>query len=222
MVKTLEFVDFQDLTYCFSEFIPRSSRESFLKLNYKFECGKIYGIVSDYGCGSWGISTCISGGCSTDFCTGKIFLNGLEISPLELSKYACTVFDNVFDGINSSDNLLSARECISLALKKSGLEYTTQQIKKMFGLSDERFDRSLENVSGEIQRISIAVNFALGKDIFCFPWLNWHDLGLIDKSNLDMLKKHSKMVIIPTSQKSAIKKIADKMLIIKIDKISMK
>ena len=217
MIKTLEFVDFQDAIYCFSEYLQRSSKESFLKLNYKFECGKIYGIVSDYGCGSWGISNCVSGGCSTDYYTGKVFLNGSEILPAELSKHACVVFDNVFEGINSSDNLLSARECILLALKKSGLEYNVEQIKEMFGLSDERFDRSLKNVSGEILRISIAVNFALGKDIFCFPWLNRHDIGLINKDNLAMLKKHSKIVIIPTSQKNAVKKIADKLILLKTE-----
>ena len=188
-----------------------SSKESFLPMTYQFFGANIYGLISDFGCGSWAMATCLGGRC--DPIEGDIFLNDKKISDNELLKYSCFVGENTFDEINSKDDLLSAKACIEKALEISKLPYSVQEIKNLFGLSDERFERDLNYVSGEIWRISIAVGFALNREIFCYPWLNTHDVSAyLDISNIEELRKHNKIIIIPTcraSLKTSLKKSFD-------------
>jgi hypothetical protein len=54
---------------------------------------------------------------------GEVYLNGELIMGNDLSKSSCFISENQFDGINSSDDLLSAKECIEKALKISKLPY---------------------------------------------------------------------------------------------------
>ena len=121
--------------------------------------------------------------------------------------------ENVFEKVNSSENLLTAKECIEKALYISGLDYSTAEIKDIFSLSDQRFERPLEYVSGEIWQISTAVNFALGKDIFCYPWLNEFDIFRYETAcelgTIDFLKNKGKIVLVPSSQKNKLKRLCD-------------
>lgn len=216
MINSIQCVDFQDGVSCVSPLFQ--SKEGFLKLNYSFLSGNVYGIVSDFGCGSWGLVTCL-GGRGSDYYTGQMLINGTVAPPRDLLLYAAFIGENVFEGINSKRDILSPRKCIERALSISGQNYTVDEIKRMFSLSDERFERDLNYVSGEIDRISIAVNFALGKDIYCFPWLNEHDICNVSKTVLDILKAHKKIVLIPTSQRRQVKRLSDHLIIIRQGKI---
>ena len=89
------------------------------------------------------------------------------------------------------------------ALTISQLPYSVDEIKKMFALSNERFERDLFHVSGEISRISIAIGFAMNKAIFCYPWLNTHDVGVfVDYDIVKTLRKAGKIILIPTCPRS--------------------
>ena len=91
------------------------------------------------------------------------------------------------------------------------------QKKDIFCLSDGRFKRPLSEVSGEIWLISLAVNFALGKDIFCYPWLNQLDIERFktayEHNVIDFLKKENKIIIVPSSQKKILRRYCDHMII---------
>ena len=106
----------------------------------------------------------------------------------------------------------SAKQCIEEALKLSGQPYSVDDVKRLFGLSDERFERNLDNIGIEINRISVAINFALGKDIFCYPWLNEYDVESISCHIINVLKAHEKIVLIPTSQEKAVKKLCNHLI----------
>ena len=219
MINSIQCVDFQDGALCVSSLFQ--SREGFLKLNYSFLSGNVYGIVSDFGCGSWGLVTCL-GGRGSDYYVGQMLINGTVAPPGDLLSHAAFIGENVFEGINSKSDILSPRKCIERALSISGQNYTVDEIKRIFSLSDERFERDLNYVSGEIDRISIAVNFALGKDIYCFPWLNEHDICNVSKTVLCILKEHKKIVLIPTSQKRQAKRLSDYLIIFRRGKIIFK
>lgn len=219
MINSIQCVDFQDGVSCVSSLFQ--SKEGFLKLNYSFLSGNVYGIVSDFGCGSWGLVTCL-GGRGSDYYTGQILINGTVASPGDLLLYAAFIGENVFEGINSKRDILSPGKCIERALSISGQDYTVDEIKRMFSLSDERFERDLNYVSGETDRISIAVNFALGKDVYCFPWLNEHDICNVSKSILCILKEHKKIVLIPTSQKRKVERLSDHLICFSGGKIHCK
>jgi hypothetical protein len=81
----------------------------------------------------------------------------------------------------------------------------------MFELSDERFERDLDHVSGEIFRITAAIGFAEGKEIFCWPWRNAHEPGF-DPRVAKTLRDNGKIVLVPTCRsimKSPLKKAFD-------------
>lgn len=210
MIDTINLVNYQSSAECRTDW--QYDQEGFLKITYQFKKGNVYGIVSDFGCGSWGLVTCI-GGRGENYFTGKIMLNGYEILAQELSVYSAFLTEKIIPEINCIENLGSAKECIQKALDVSGQKYTVEDIKSIFHLSDERFDRPLDCVSGEIWIISMAIQFALGKEIFCFPWLNMQYIskfiGMCELGIIDFLRSTGKIVLIPTSQKKIVKKYCD-------------
>lgn len=220
MIDSIELDQYQNAANCKTD--QQSSRESFFKISYRFRKGNVYGLVSDFGCGSWGLTTCLGGrGDQND--SGKVLLNGQKVKSQQLSQYAAFVAERVIPEVNSTGALRSARECIGDALRLSGQAFTPEEIKSLFGLSDERFDRPLAQTSGEIWPISIAIQFALGKDIFCFPWMNMHDIsrfrGLWDMGIIQYLRESQKIVLVPTSQKKVVRKMCDHIIAFKKENI---
>lgn len=209
MISKLMCIKYRDSACCVSQLFQ--SKESFVEFSYDFSSGNTYGIVSDFGCGSWSLVTCLGGRGRDEYAYGEVLLDGKTASPAERRRESAFIGESVFDGINSPSEPLSPRGCIEKALQLSGLPYSPSDIKEIFQLSDERYERDLRYVSGEIGRISIAVSFALGKSIFCFPWSNEHDImNVLHLSKIiDFLKKSNKIVLIPTSQEKYVKKISD-------------
>jgi hypothetical protein len=184
-------------------------------MSYEFLGGNIYGLCSDYGCGSWGVSDCIGGRCSEY--EGSIQLNGKNVGCSELLAISCFVSEYSFLDEYPDKKILSARDAISNALASSNAPYTVDEIKRIFALSEERFDRDIWYVSGEIWRISIAVGFASAKDVFCFPWVNEREIDQVYLSALSILKKHSKLILIPSSQERSLKKICDHTILFRLN-----
>lgn len=214
MINFIKLIDFQDIVQCKS--CVFQSKETFMKINYEFKKGNVYGLASDYGCGGWGVATCLGGRSSNQY-FGKVLLEGIEINPQILAEYSCFVSENKFLELNLNQEMLTVRNCIEQALNLSNLSYSANEIKSMFCLSDERFDRPLNFVSGEIWQISIAIGFALGKDIFCYPWLNEHDIFRFEVAYkhgiIKLLKDSGKLVLIPSSQKQKLRKYCDHTII---------
>ena len=210
MITSLKIENYQDLVECKSPLYQ--SKESFLKCNCEFFAGNTYGVVSDFGYGSWGLVTALTRR-GTQNHSGTVFLNGKEIHFDKLLKYSCFISEKYFPDVNTADNLLTPKDCIEKALNISGQNYSVQKIKKIFCLTDNRFERCLEDVGSEIWLISAAVNFALGKDIFCYPWLNESDISWFEiacKCGVtDFLKDKKKIILIPSSQEKKIKRLCD-------------
>lgn len=220
MINSLKFIGFQDLVECQS--LTFQSRESFLPITYEFKPRNIYGLISDFGCGSWGLTTCVGGRSSKQY-SGKVLLNETEIAADELEKHACFVSENIYTGLNFEQELSTPRECIAKALSISSQPYSVDQIKSLFCLSDDRFERPLAYVSGEIWLISMAINFALGKQIFCYPWLNAMDFARFDIAYrhgiIKLMKNAGKIVLVPSSQKKALRKYCDHTILFDKQKI---
>ena len=224
MIETLELCNYTDLADCQCSW--QSSHEVFQPISCCLKKGNIYGFVSDYGCGGWGLVTCLGGRPTDGFGEGQVKLNGDIINPMDLKRYSAFIPESVFDGINASADTITARECIQKALELSKLDTTVDRIKNDFRLTDGRFDRPISFVSGEIWLISMAVQFALNKEIFCFPWLNMRnifrfevccELGIADK-----LRKAGKILLVPTSQLKIAKKHCDHVIVFEKRKISYK
>lgn len=208
---------FQDDVVCQSALF--TSRESFPQISHCFTGGNVYGIVSDFGCGSWGLVTCLGGRCGCP--EGGVFLNGKRIECRELKKYSCFVSESLYDGVNSAQDYMTPRRCIERALSMSGLPYTVGEIKEMFALSGDgidspaeigRFNRDLRYVSGEIWRISVAVGFAMGKEVFCLPWLNERDIVRVQEPYVKTLREKGMIVLIPSGHRKELKKACNEII----------
>lgn len=145
-----------------------------------------------------------------------MLLNGNKVNPRELKDKSCFIAENQIEGINTPIDMGTARTNIEKALAISGLPYSVSQIKELFHLSDGRFDRDFRYVSGEIWLMSMAIGFAMGKDLFCFPWLNKIEFyrASAAKPILMFLKEKGEIILISSSQKKELSKISDHRLIL--------
>lgn len=220
MIESLVVNEFQDLVHCKSE--NQQSIETFLKINYEFKKGNIYGFCSDFRCGSWGLATALGGRCSQNY-IGNIKLNNQKIQGEELKTYSCFISENKYDNISTEENTLTVKTCIEKALQLSSQRYTVSEIKDIFSLSDGRFERPIEYVSGEIWNISMAVNFAMGKEIFCFPWMNLYDISRFEIACelgiIKFLKDTGKIVLVPSNQRKILKKYCNHVILFKKEKV---
>lgn len=207
MIETLKLINYRNSAQC--ETIGMSCIDSFPATTYTFQSGKVYRLTSDFGCGSWGMVTCIGGRGDVEY-SGKIMLDDAEADARILKKHSGFIAESYFPDINTSDELCTTHECIYRALNISGLNYSTNEIKSIFHLTDNRFDRPLNQISGEIWLASAAIWFSLDKDIFCFPWLNMRNYFRFETMKefgiIDFLKKRKKLVLVPTSRKTFFEK----------------
>lgn len=54
---SIKINNFMSSACCHSQLY--SSKEGFLPITYQFFPGNCYGLISDFGCGSWALATCI-------------------------------------------------------------------------------------------------------------------------------------------------------------------
>lgn len=96
----------------------------------------------------------------------------------------------------------TVREQIDRNIKKNGSAISVADVQEMFHLSESRLDRPLYQNGNEALRAEAAIEFAAGKEVFCFPWFSARmlcyyagHLQIICKA----LSEKGKIVLIPTS-----------------------
>lgn len=126
----------------------------------------------------------------------KIAVNNNWISLNELSKFSCYI-DKV-DPLFSTEN--SVKEHIMQGLDHSKLKCSYDDIKNLFCIDSERFERPLKGVGNEIFKVMAAIGFSYDKEIFCFPWLSNRRFESYHENLttlLQILEKLEKTVILP-------------------------
>lgn len=172
--------------------------------NYTFEGGKAYGIIGEIGEGGWALSYILAGRCKP--LEGKIEINDIASDQKILQKYSCYVGEGI--SINKYKFLFkraTVRDLLHQGIRQRKCPNDCiDDIVNLFGLSKERLNRTIENYSGERWRASLAVGYANGRQIYCFPWLNsnWLNKYIIGMrefaSILALLKETGAIIIIPT------------------------
>lgn len=66
----------------------------------------------------------------------------------------------------------TAQKMLKKAVQKGNSAFSIDQLKEMLGLTEERYHRPLPYTGNEAWRITAAEGLALGKQIFCFPWMS--------------------------------------------------
>lgn len=196
--------------------IACTSREGFVPVSCTLGAGKAVGLRSEFGGGAWALTTCIGGRAEPQRQQdGRILWNGQHVTNGELAVRAC------FVGERPEEHRLkclypTVRGCMERALKKSGLPYTAEEIRAMFGLTDARFDRRIDRIGSEIWLASMAIGFAGGKDLYCWPWMYGqfeHYLRVAKELGiLDLLRQHGKLVLIPSANEVLLRDCCDCLL----------
>ena len=123
-------------------------------------------------------------------------VNGQVMPLADLTKYAC--YMDLKYPLFASNR--SVERLISSGLKKSGLQKTVKDIKNLFGLDDDRFQRPLKCVGNERFRAMAAVAYSYDKQIYCFPWMSKMRFDYYGKNIswlLQVLESLGKIIILP-------------------------
>lgn len=151
---------------------------------------------------------------------GEIWIDNNLVNVKDLKRYTCYVGEDA--GLRKWGGLkpMTVAEQIQYGVKK-GYSFcnSIEGIKLQFELSSGRFNRPIKYCSGERWRASMAIGYALGKRIYCFPWLNTRFIKSLSclKICFDLLLKHGAIIIIPTSKGSVLDEIVEHYEIINMD-----
>jgi len=126
----------------------------------------------------------------------NVMVNNCIISLNELSGLVCYM-DNI-DPLFTDGN--SIKKLIMRGLKRSKLNYSCEDIQKLFCIDSERFERPLTGVGNEIFKAMAAIGFSYKKEVFCFPWMSNNRFEYYHenlKVILEILENQEKVVIVP-------------------------
>lgn len=126
----------------------------------------------------------------------------VDDSCMELEKFTpvCCYLDQSYPLFSSSKTV---RNQVSKGLKKSGLNYTPDEICDMFKMEKFRFDRPIVATGNEKYKAMAAIGFSHGKEVFCFPWLSRMRYEAFHNHMphlLDTLEGLGKIVILPVGE----------------------
>ena len=185
--------------YCKSNFY---SAQDFLNSDFIYNFSKgINKLCGEIDSGTWAISYLISmyKYRPKDFVLfepPKITINDNSFNLNDFFEYTCYM-DKIYPLFANNSTV---EKLIVKGLKHSKSEYSTEEIKRLFKLDNERFKRSLNGTGNEVFKAMAAIGFAYGKEVFCFPWFsnmrfkNYHK-NITDL--LDVLSNLNKIVILP-------------------------
>ncbi len=126
----------------------------------------------------------------------NVEVNGSSIAIEDFCKISCYLDQMypLFSGKATVEHL------IQKAIKINKLSFSSEEIRITFGLTSERFHRSVKQVGNEIFKAMVAIGYCYGKRVFCFPWMSQKRFNGYHnhlKWLLDTLEKMDVAVIIP-------------------------
>lgn len=102
-------------------------------------------------------------------------------------------------------NNISVRKLIARGIKKNRLSISPDEVRTLFGIDENRFERSLSFVGNEIFKVMTAIGYCYGKQVFCFPWPSQKRFTNYRGNMtyvLDTLASLNKIVILPIGEYS--------------------
>ncbi len=183
--------------------------------SYCFNACKTYGIIGECGSGGWALSYTLTG--REKVTNGQVIINGRHIDSKDLQKYSFYVGEGISSGgFNIGKN--SVLKQLQAGIKISGRkDYSVEDIITLFGLSKDRLNYEVEELSWERWRASIAIGFAYEKSVYCFPWCStsWVN-DLILNSGIhrcfDILKQDGAIILLPTGNQQGVEYFIDEIV----------
>ena len=164
-VKSCGYVHCRSCFYTAQDIIQQYSE-------YDFEVGinKLYGEIDS---GVWAISYLLSMYKYKPkdfmlFSSTNIYVNETIMSLNDISQLSC--YMDASHPIFSSKK--SIRELVEKGISTSKLRCSSENIKTLFGIDNDRFERPLKETGNEIFKSMAAIGYSFDKELFCFPWLS--------------------------------------------------
>ncbi|MBQ7821276.1 MAG: hypothetical protein IJ391_03235 [Clostridia bacterium] len=199
MNNILKISEFDGFVHCKSMFGEYLSLCNDIQYNFNTGVNILHGDIDDY---PWAISYTLSNykQCCDDFILSgneKVVYNETELTLMDLNKFSCYIDRKI-----NNKQKGTVREHIKQGKLISESIHSFDDIKDLFALSEDRLDRTIDQVGNEFIRSLIAIEYVNGKDIFCFPWLSSKKYEYY-RANIDyvshILTQLGKIIIIPTN-----------------------
>lgn len=129
----------------------------------------------------------------------EVVVNDTTLPLNELLKYTCYM-DKLYPLFSTKK---SVRKLITQGIKKNKLNCTPEEIKDLFSLDDQRFERPVKYVGNERLLAMTAIGYVHGKQVFCFPWLSqarYNGFHGYMTESLKMLESLGKIAIVPVGE----------------------
>lgn len=173
--------------------------------NYEFFIG-INKLLGEIDSGNWGISYLISMYPYLSYLDKKLIfqppnaiVNNETLSLIELAKHTCYM-DRIYPLFSKKK---AVRTLVTKGLEKYHSKETAENIRDMFHIDPERFERPLSGIGNEIFKAMAAIGFSHEKQVFCFPWLSkmrfeYYHGNITDV--LNVLESWEKIIILPVGK----------------------
>lgn len=175
-------------------------RDTISNFDYQFKSGT-YVLQGECATGGWALSMLLAGKDKVQ--SGQIIMEDKKLNINDLQMRTCYVGEDA--GLKKCCGLLSmsVEEQILYGIKRRlSYDENVESIKSKFGLSDQRFNRKIKYMSGERWKASMAIGYALGKEIYCFPWMNSKTIRKLERCLricIPSLQLVDAIIIIPTT-----------------------
>lgn len=185
--KPMVFADFSETLFDFS---------------YRFEFGKSYLLDQELGFGGWAISWALGG--RMPLSKTAISIDSVHYEPKQLRKIAwCVELDGYKRKWYFPLQYKSVKHQVEDGLSKT--QHTSvAEIMENFLLAPSRYARPLTQQSSEKWRSGLAIAYAHGRSIYCFPHLDFYSKSIIReygqlwlKDIIQFLTNQGALVIIP-------------------------
>lgn len=185
--------------------------ETLSSFSYTFSSGNVYAIISEPGGGGWALSYLLAGRVRSY--KGNIYINRELLHSRMLGKYGWYVGEEMQERTLTS---FFRQKTVREQLESCNLDSSVvDRLIDMFELSPSRLDRQIKYISNERWNASAAIGLGLGRQVFCFPWLDdmWKS-AIRERLRhcSEILRQNNCIVIIPTSNLQIINDFVDEIV----------
>ena len=157
-------------------------------------------LIEDIDSGSWAIGYLLSMydviDESTLFEPLIAMVDGEEVQLQQLKHLACYM-DRSYPLFSSKSTV---REIVTRGINMYGIHNSADDIREMFLIHKNRFEKPLASVGNEIFKAMAAIGYSFEKQIYCFPWMSrklFESFHLNIVHAIDILTQQNKIVILP-------------------------
>lgn len=154
----------------------------------------------------------------------KIALDGRDITFNELNELCYYIAQNEYSFFRRFFRI-NVKDILKTSLRKGKTNFTYSQIINIFNLKETYLNRPFCALSHNRWIYSCAIGFALGKKVFCFPWLINNEIkSQVYRFSLlsDVAQKYDLIFLLPTENIDVFSDLetdSDKFIYLSIDNI---